>query len=402
VNGSDLTSATVSGNVVVRGGGNAFLEQQPALHIGKASDGQRVGIVSNAVVSNNTIRDSTYDSIDFSTSTGTQLQNNLITNPGRDGIAVGPPHFEATSGDATITGNTVTGVKAGRSAFISYSTAFNASVSGNSWQGATATATATARATATATPTPTPTPATQGPFGGSNRALASGATIQAEDYDVGGPGVAYNDTTAGNTGGGYRTDDVDIEACGDTGGGWNVGWIVDGEWLEYTVNATSGTYTITARVASAGATVGDLQVSLDGVVLGTIAVNNTGGWQTYVDASITGVAITGGNNKVLRLQSVNGGDFNVNYIRFATAGTAGTQSFDATSGVMAVDYAGYLSKHDVVVYNSANTNPAYGLTVGNGRGAHRAPTGQLRGADADRQRQSGTKSLSGTSSRLGQ
>jgi hypothetical protein len=159
---------------------------------------------------------------------------------------------------------------------------------------------------------------TQTPYGGTNAVIADGSTIQAENYDVGGEGVAYHDTTTGNTGGQYRSDDVDIEATGDAGGGYNVGWIVDGEWLEYTVNATAGTYDITARVASAGAAVGDLQVLLDGVVLGTIPVNATGGWQTFADATLTGVSIPGGNNRVLRLQSVNGGDFNINYVRFAT------------------------------------------------------------------------------------
>jgi CARDB/Carbohydrate binding module (family 6)/F5/8 type C domain len=159
---------------------------------------------------------------------------------------------------------------------------------------------------------------TQTPYGGTNATISNGSTIQAENYDVGGEGVAYHDTTAGNTGGQYRSDDVDVEATGDAGGGYNVGWVVDGEWLEYTVNATAGTYDITARVASAGSAVGDLQVLLDGVVLGTIPVNATGGWQTYVDATLAGVSVPGGNNKVLRLQSVNGGDFNINYVRFAT------------------------------------------------------------------------------------
>ena len=35
-------------------------------------------------------------------------------------------------------------------------------------------------------------------------------TIEAEDYDTGGQGIAYNDQTAGNKGRQYRTDDVDI------------------------------------------------------------------------------------------------------------------------------------------------------------------------------------------------
>ncbi|MEV7966133.1 hypothetical protein AB0O34_09125 [Sphaerisporangium sp. NPDC088356] len=41
-------------------------------------------------------------------------------------------------------------------------------------------------------------------------------------------------------------------------------------------------------------------------------------------------------------------------------------AFDQAAGALNVDYAGYLSKHDVV-YNRPNTNPNYGLTVGNGR-----------------------------------
>src|SRR5258706_6079390 len=43
-----------------------------------------------------------------------------------------------------------------------------------------------------------------------------------------------------------------------------------------------------------------------------------------------------------------------------------TFAFNTNTGVLNVDYAGYLSKHDVV-YNSPNTNPICGLTVGNGR-----------------------------------
>ncbi|HEX4407005.1 MAG TPA: hypothetical protein VH560_19335, partial [Polyangia bacterium] len=42
------------------------------------------------------------------------------------------------------------------------------------------------------------------------------------------------------------------------------------------------------------------------------------------------------------------------------------EAFDTIKGVLDVDYAGYLSKHDVV-FNTPNTNPIQGLTVGNGR-----------------------------------
>ena len=73
--------------------------------------------------------------------------------------------------------------------------------------------------------------------GGSGATNASGSTpyggtpwpvpgiIQAENFDNGGKGVAYFDTTRGNAGGAYRSTDVDIQATSDTGGGYNVGWI---------------------------------------------------------------------------------------------------------------------------------------------------------------------------------
>ena len=57
-------------------------------------------------------------------------------------------------------------------------------------------------------------------------------TVNAQDYDNGGEGVAYHDTTAGNNGGAYRSQDVDLEPSSD--GGYDVGWIAAGEWLNYT------------------------------------------------------------------------------------------------------------------------------------------------------------------------
>jgi hypothetical protein len=152
VNGSDVGSATVSGNTIVRAGGNGYNQGQPAIHIGNGSDGQGVGIVANATVTGNTILNSLYDGVGFSTSTGTKLTNNTITSPGRNGIVIAPPFFSAPTGSATITGNTVTGLKSGASAYLNNSTGFTATVSNNSWQGT----------VSTPTPTPTTTPPASG------------------------------------------------------------------------------------------------------------------------------------------------------------------------------------------------------------------------------------------------
>ena len=117
-------------------------------------------------------------------------------------------------------------------------------------------------------------------------AQATGAsvpgTIQVEDFDSGANGVAYRDNSAGNSGGQYRASDVDIEVTSDTGGGYDIGWVAAGEWLNYTVNvAAAGTYDITLRVASAGAG-GTFHLEVNGVnKTGTLSVPNTGGWQTW-------------------------------------------------------------------------------------------------------------------------
>src|SRR5262249_43388531 len=85
------------------------------------------------------------------------------------------------------------------------------------------------------------------PYGGSPAPIPG--TIQAAQFDEGGEGVAYHDTTPGNAGGVYRATDVDIAYSSE--GGYTVGWIAAEEWLYYTVSvATAGSYTAQVRVAS--------------------------------------------------------------------------------------------------------------------------------------------------------
>jgi len=293
VNGSDLLSATVSNNVILRSGGNAYNQGQPAVHIGNGSDGQGVGIVDKVTVTGNTIANSLYDAVGFSTSTNTLLQSNTITSPGRNGVVVAPPNYPAPSGSATITGNTLTGLKSGMTAFANNSSGFTASVTNNSWQGATP----------------------QGPYGGT--AAAVPGTVQAENFDTGGQGVAYNVTSVNGNGTAYRSDGVDIETTTDTGGGYNVGWTGSGQWFRYTVNvATAGTYTLSLRVAAPSAVTGALHLSnAAGTNLsGAVNIPATGGWQTYTTVT-AGITLSAGT-QVLTLNQDNGG-WNINSLSFA-------------------------------------------------------------------------------------
>ena len=157
--------------------------------------------------------------------------------------------------------------------------------------------------------------------------------IEAEDYDLGGEGTAYHDTTAGNTGGAYRTDDVDIETVGST---TNVGWIRDGEWLTYTVNVTvPGTYTMTAHVASpnSGRTIAAM---VDGTPAGTIPVPNTGSFATFQDVPVP-VALPAGTH-TLRLAFAGDGQ-NVDWLEFAFLPTpTPTVTFPVCGSIEAEDY----------------------------------------------------------------
>lgn len=170
----------------------------------------------------------------------------------------------------------------------------------------------------TNTATPSPTSAAQQPYGGV--AWPIPGRIEAENYDTGGQGIAYHDTTNGNSGGAYRSDRVDIQGTTDTGGGYNVGWIANGEWLEYTVNvASSGTYNLAARVASAS-TGGTLHVEVDGVnVTGAISFAATGGWQAWTTVTANNISLTAGTH-IVRLAMDSSG-FNVNWIEWTAVPT---------------------------------------------------------------------------------
>lgn len=125
VNGSDLLSATVTGNTVLRCGGNGYNQQQQALMIGNGGDGQGVGTVANVYCASNTIIDALYDGVGFSTGSNNVFQWNTIIHPTLDAIAIGPPDLGAgVMGSAIIYSNTVSGLSGGHVLFTNSSVAF--------------------------------------------------------------------------------------------------------------------------------------------------------------------------------------------------------------------------------------------------------------------------------------
>jgi len=169
----------------------------------------------------------------------------------------------------------------------------------------------------------------QAPFHGSPFAIPG--QIEAEDFDTGGEGVAYHDSDAGNNGGQYRTaEDVDIEVCTDTGGGYDVGWLANNEWLEYTVDVpAAGEYTIEARVAS-NTTGGNFHIEFGGVdKTGNINVPVTGGWQNWTTVSATATLSAG--TQVMRFANADSSDeYNINYFDISANSIRGDLDGDRT------------------------------------------------------------------------
>ncbi len=141
--------------------------------------------------------------------------------------------------------------------------------------------------------------------------------IQAEDFNTGGEGVGYYDTTSSNFGGVYRTgEDVDIELS-SAASTPVICWIRPGEWLKYTVNVLrTGDYDVVFRVSSPQANT-QMRLQVDGVTATTFTVPNTGSYDTYTNVAQK-VRLTGGPH-VLRL--VFGGYHNIDYMAFGTVGS---------------------------------------------------------------------------------
>jgi hypothetical protein len=174
------------------------------------------------------------------------------------------------------------------------------------------------KTTGSATPVPTTTPPPTGtpdltsstPFGPAAAALPG--TIQPERFDNGGEGIAYHDATPENTGGAVRQTGVDIEAR--MGGGYDVAWTSDGEWLQYSVNVTTaGNYMAQFSIASAGSS-GQFSATIGPSTIARTSVPNTGGWQAWSTVTVP-VTLTAGA-QMLRV-SIDTGGFNLGPIVFA-------------------------------------------------------------------------------------
>ena len=118
--------------------------------------------------------------------------------------------------------------------------------------------------------------------------------IRPRTTDLGGAGVAYADSAAGNNGATYRSDNVDIKSVPD--GSIVVGWFQSGEWLAYAVNvAQDGVYDVRLRTGSAYTPARTLVVAIDDSVVGQVQVPTIADWDSPLAvATLKGVSLTAG------------------------------------------------------------------------------------------------------------
>ena len=146
-----------------------------------------------------------------------------------------------------------------------------------------------------------------------DEAFAIPGTIEAEDFDYGGQGISYNETTANNQGDAleYRPGEiVDVEVRTD--GGYQVGYAEPGEWLEYTIDVVeAGSYEITAYLASSEGG-GEIQFAFQNTASAKVAAPNTNDWQTTAPVS-TIVDLEAGE-QIMRVNILSTPNFNIDKI----------------------------------------------------------------------------------------
>lgn len=153
----------------------------------------------------------------------------------------------------------------------------------------------------------------QGPYEGVAQEIPG--RLEAERYDVGGAGYAYEDKDDVNEGKVFRNDEgVDVDENGE--GGYVLGWTAKGEWLEYTVDVKyDDEYTFIAKVAS-GVENSGFSLSIDGkdIAGGKITAPKGEDWTTYTTIEGETSKLTAGKH-ILKL-TIESDYVNIDYIDF--------------------------------------------------------------------------------------
>ncbi|WP_433209754.1 ThuA domain-containing protein [Dactylosporangium sp. CS-047395] len=169
------------------------------------------------------------------------------------------------------------------------------------------------------------------------------------------------------------TGGVQIASHGPAVGGRTAGFIDNGDWASYPNVSLSNVRGVTVRVASAGAggTIEFRAGSVTGTLLGTVAVPNTGGWETYRDV-FTVLASSSAAPLFLVFRGSGGSLFDVDQFTIArTAVTRQGEGWTSTSGMQAAGHAGatggqtagYIDNNDWASYSGVSLSGVLGARV---------------------------------------
>lgn len=139
--------------------------------------------------------------------------------------------------------------------------------------------------------------------------------IEAEDFDLGGEGIAFHETDGLNIAGAYRpTEAVDIYDRNGTG--FHIGNAIEGEWLEYTVQVkTTGIYLVYFSIASMLGG-GKFAIRCGKTESDTIIAPSTKSWLTVKNA-VTTMKLDSGQ-QILRFSIFSEPLFNIDRFTFET------------------------------------------------------------------------------------
>ncbi|WP_185982723.1 carbohydrate-binding protein [Aureimonas mangrovi] len=157
----------------------------------------------------------------------------------------------------------------------------------------------------------------QTPFGGTPHLVdADGLTLSATAFDNGGQGVAYNDTTPAQLGTNAVRPGTAVDIVAATS---SVGWIANGEWIEYTISVEEAGFYDVSFLTSRGDAAGSRSIvttfEQNGVIYRTapsVAIGFTGGWDTFAESEAARVELNAGvqtvrlafNGGAMDLQSI--------------------------------------------------------------------------------------------------
>jgi glucose/arabinose dehydrogenase/PKD repeat protein len=166
---------------------------------------------------------------------------------------------------------------------------------------------------------------------------------------------------------------------GTAEGGRTVGFTDNGDWISFQPYALGNATRVTARVSSGGPG-GTIEVragSATGTLLGTMTVPNTGGWDTFANASANlSNAPSGTTTLFLVFKGVSGQGNLLDLDAFTfdtgtTAVTAEAEAYTSTLGVQVADHAtasggktaGFVNNGDWAGYSQVSTANAKGFSA---------------------------------------